>query len=426
MANPATKTAEKDCGVLKGNERSCAYPLSFASVDQKRFTFTWEVLKRNLGKLVAVNLMMLVCLMPMFVVLLLRQFALASEGLSGAYGSNLGAGYPAAPYILGEAELALWRVDNVYFSFLLLTSVFTALAVAGGTYATQKMLRSEEEFRLRDFFTGIRENYLSALTACALAFCALFFCVLVWNYAGYRMAVEQNVVLWVFVRIVDCVLFVPCLLIALWIVGVRANYDVPPLTTLKYVFRLGMPLFMPALVCVAIMALMALPVLWFGNSMLMIFAYAWFVFLGFAAMALVWSSFTDWTFESYLDRLKDAARLQERRAEEKRAKASGLSEEERLNMLRIGGKSVYLSQAIQPLNEGTKPYIPVGVMTAETLSSIADTRALIKKEAAEYASAHATEEKYVAYNKLFEEKEKILVESDKKGKKKKLPAKPLY
>lgn len=425
MANSATKkAAEKDLTVLKGNEKVCAYPLTSVSADQKRFSYTWEVLKRNFGKLVTVNLMMLCCLLPMIIVLVMRQLAVVDVGVSGIFGSNLGVGYPAAPFILGAEELALLRLDNIYFAFLLITSVFTAVGISGGIYSTQKMLRSDEEFKLKDFFIGVKENYLSTLTACALVFCALFLCVLVWNLAGYRLALDGNTVLWVFVRIVACVLFVPFLLLALWIVGIGGNYSVPALTKLKYSFQLGAPLLLPSLVCVGIMALMALPVLWLGDSMLMIFAYVWFALLAFSAMALVWSSFTDWTFDAYLDRLQGAARLQEKQAEEKRAKESGLTEEERLNMLRIGGRSVYLSRAIEPLNEGTKAYIPVGEMTAEVLAAMAENRAQIVQESAAYAEAHAAEEKYVSYNRLFDEKEKILTEN-KKGKKK-FASKPLY
>lgn len=425
MANAVKKAGGKDLSVLKGNERASAYRLFTMPADQNRFIFTWEVFKRNVGKLVTVNLLTLVCLLPMIALFILRNFGVTSEGVIGAYSSNLGIGYPGAPLILGEAELAVLRLDNIYFAFLLPISAFTALGIAGATYAVQKMLRSDEEVRIKDFFVGIKENYLSALTGCAVAFLALFFCVLVWNYAGYRMVVDGNLALWIFVRVVDCILIVPFFMVAFWIIGVGSNYAVPPLTAIKYVFRFGFPLFVPSIVCMAIVAVMALPVIWLSDRLMMLIAYAWFVFVGFAAMVMVWSSFTDWAFDSYLDRLKDESKAQEKKAEETRAKESGLSKEERWNMLRIGGKSAYLSRAIQPVNEGARPYIPAGKITQEELAQVARARAVIAEEAETYAAAHAQEEKYVAYNKLFDEKEKSLSQTGKKGKKK-LPQKPLY
>jgi hypothetical protein len=94
-----------------------------------------------------------------------------------------------------------------------------------------------------------------------------------------------------------------------------------------------------------------------------------------------------------------------------------------MNMLRVGGRSAYLARAIEPLDKG-EAYIPSVNFTAEDLQKVASSREQLRKAADDHAALHAKEEKYVAYNQLFDDREKAIT-SEGKSKKKKFNPKML-
>jgi hypothetical protein len=183
--------------------------------------------------------------------------------------------------------------------------------------------------------------------------------------------------------------------------------------TLRSVFIFSSRTVLQSVFCIV---LGVLPVILFlFGTLFVMLAGIWYLLFGFSTILLIWSSLTDWAFDLASDYTKGQIAAQEREEAVKSGKPK-LSDEERMNMLRVGGRSAYLSRAVEPLDNGTA-YIPPVCFTAEDLKKVADSRAQLRKAGNDYAALHEKEEKYTAYNQLFDEREKAIT-VDAKSKKK--------
>jgi hypothetical protein len=357
--------------------------------------------------------MTLVCFTPLIVLFVYRYLAVLSAGAVGPFADYLGVGYPAAPETTGLAEQMILRVDIFYFLIAIALSAVAALGFAGGTYCTRKLLRTDDPFRFVDFFRGIKEGYVYSFIACVVSFAVLFGMVCLWDYSAYAMATGASVALWIFLRIVAILVFAIVVLFSLWFLAVGSNYAMNAKGTLRSVFIFSSRTVLQSVFCIV---LGVLPVILFlFGTLFVMLAGIWYLLFGFSTILLIWSSLTDWAFDLASDYTKGQIAAQEREEAVKSGKPK-LSDEERMNMLRVGGRSAYLSRAVEPLDNGTA-YIPPVCFTAEDLKKVADSRAQLRKAGNDYAALHEKEEKYTAYNQLFDEREKAIT-VDAKSKKK--------
>ncbi|MBQ9081727.1 MAG: hypothetical protein IJY26_03745, partial [Clostridia bacterium] len=223
--NKAQLQDKADLTVLPGNEKSLGYKILPVPNDRGRFAFTWDVFKNKLGNLMYVNLLMLVFFTPLIAVFFLRYGSILTSGALGAFGDNLGVGYPASPDMTGLAEALMLEVNTLYFALAVAAAPFTAVGLAGGVYAVRKLLRSDDEFRLlKDFFTGVKKGYVASLVACVLSFAMIFVCVRVWDSAGYEIAMGGNVALNIVFRVLACLGVAIVILFSLWLTSVGSNY----------------------------------------------------------------------------------------------------------------------------------------------------------------------------------------------------------
>lgn len=424
MATTEVKEAQSSKNnYLKGNEKSLEYNVIPAPKDKGRFSLTWDRFSSNTGKMVFINLLMLLCFMPLFVLFYMRQYNISLEGAQGAFGGNLGIGYPAVPDLKGMAESIILRVDTLYFALAILASFFTALALSGGIYCTRKLMRSDEEVKLRDFIVGIKEGYFVALTASIIIFAVLFAAVYIWDYAGYRMATGGSAGLWITLRVLGWVVFAVAVLFSFWLLAIGSNYKQNPWVLTRYTVRFS---FYTAIQSILFILMFSVPaLLLLLSDIWSMIGYAWFILIGFSVALLIWASFSDWVFDSTLGYTQQQIDVQTQAAEAKKLAGTKISKEEFMDLLLVGSKSVYLSRAIQPLDEGEGVYSLSKKLTADDLAAAAENRAKIKAESEEYAAAHAEEEKYAEYNARFRDREKVVDAVDKKGKKKKFNPKML-
>lgn len=368
-----------------------------------------------------INMMMLIGFAPLIAVLYTRFSQVLSLGANGSFGANIGIGYPAIFDTVGEAESIILSVDIKFFAIAIVTALFSALSLAGGMYTARKSLRSDEMFRFRDFFIGIKEGYVPALIASAIAMVFVFGGVALWDYAALASALGGNIVLWVIVRILIILMLVAVMVICFWYLAIATNYDLPfgeiVKQTAYYVSRTGLQSVLVLSIAASPLLLVLLDSLMGGSLFTMLVVMAAFMIL-FEAELLVWSSFTDWAFDLSTGFLRSQAMAQNKAEATKKAQSAGdVSEEEKRNMLLVSTKSAYLSRAIPTVDEGTKAHV-VKNINLEEIKKAAENRKVIAEECAAYAKQHETDEQYVAYNRMFDDRDKALTETDKKGKKK--------
>lgn len=417
MAEIQGKASEQNLSVLPGNEKQVGYTVLPIPEGQGRFAFTGSVFLSRLTKLIAVNLLMLLFFSPLVVIFFMRVVRIAQLGAAGAFGDNLGIGYPAAPDTVGLAEQLMFNVDVLFYALAVAASLVAAVGLAGGMYCARKLVRSDDKLKLfGDFFTGVKQGYVSAAIACLLAFGGILLAVVVWDYAAVAMAAGESAGLWIALRVVVCIVAALLILFGLWVFAVGSNYRQSALGLLKNAATLGGGTFIPSVLFAALAAFPAL-LAFINQEILNFIIQIFYVLVGFSAALLVWASFADWAF----DRYAGFTALQTERQEQTRKEAlrAETSEQDVMGLLLAERKHEFLSRAIRPLGEGTQIELLPDTFSLSDLEKLAQTRRTVAEESRSFAAAHADEEKYKEYNARFADREKSLEERDKKGKRKK-------
>lgn len=417
MAEIQEKAAEQNLSVLPGNEKQVGYTVLPVPEGQGRFAFTGSVFLSRLTKLIAVNLLMVLFCSPLIVIFFMRVVRIAQLGAAGAFGDNLGIGYPAAPDTVGLAEQLMFNVDVLFYALAVAASLVAAVGIAGGMYCARKLVRSDDKLKLfGDFFTGVKQGYVSAAIACLLAFGGILLAVVVWDYAAVAMAAGESAGLWITLRVVVCIVAALLILFGLWVFAVGSNYRQSALGLLKNAATLGGGTFIPSVLFAALAAFPAL-LAFINQEILNFIIQIFYVLVGGSAALLVWASFTDWAF----DRYAGFTALQTERQEQTRKEAlrAQTSEQDVMGLLLAESKHEFLSRAIRPLDEGTQIELLPDPFSLSDLEKLAQTRRTVAEESRAFAAEHAEEEKYKEYNSRFADREKSLQELDKKGKRKK-------
>ena len=85
------------------------------------------------------------------------------------------------------------------------------------------------------------------------------------------------------------------------------------------------------------------------------------------------------------------------------------------------GRSQLASRPMKPIDDGRELYELPEAFSREDLARLRQSRKEMIEDADSYAEEHRNDERYVEYNKMWDEREKVLQDDDKKGKKKKRP-----
>ena len=175
--------------MLEGKERSEEYARS--TLPTNRWQLFFDIFKGNLGKLVKINLLMLLFFIPTIAVIIFGVIINESTGLTYPFGANLGIGYPAEPMQQGLSEMLVFYNDITINLFLMLSMVIASVGLAGGMYVIRNMVWTEGIFVANDFWRGVKLNYKNALQT-TLFFCIIYFlCTTLINVSQLSLAVGE-------------------------------------------------------------------------------------------------------------------------------------------------------------------------------------------------------------------------------------------
>ncbi|MBQ5927310.1 MAG: hypothetical protein IIX01_05245, partial [Clostridia bacterium] len=149
--------------MLEGKERSEEYARS--TLPTNRWQLFWDIFKGNFGKIVKLNLLILIFFIPVVIIVIMRQVLDQSNGILYPYGANLSMGYPATPNLVGLPESITMQSDMTTFGLIALASVLFSVGLSGGMYVVRNMVWTEGIFITNDFWKGVKLNYKNALQA---------------------------------------------------------------------------------------------------------------------------------------------------------------------------------------------------------------------------------------------------------------------
>ena len=411
--------------LLEGKEKSEEYARS--TLPTNRWQLFWDVFKGNFGKIVKVNLLILLFCIPMIAVIIIHVMLGEANAISYPFSANLGVGYPAAPGQKGLSEsITIYTNLTLYFG-LILTSFIAAVGLAGGMYVVRNMVWTEGIFVANDFWRGIKLNYKNALQT------ALFFCVILSlsgmliNVAEFSIvAGEISKAQRVWMRVSEAMsylLIVVSALVSFWLLALGVNYKLKFFAMLRNAFLLVLGT-LPQTVFFGVLALLPFALFLINGNLFLIIAIILVLLFGFAYALLVWLDFAQWVFDKYINPKIEGAKVgrgiyNKDGSSPSDSDDSAASIEYQRTILSYG-KSRLVARPIKPIDDSLQVYELPSSFTREDLKRLRESKQNITDDSEAYAEEHKNDLRYVEYNRQFEERERALQdETDKNGKKKK-------
>lgn len=401
---------------MQGNEIADDFKRKY--VGQGRWKDTWEVVKSNFWKLVALNLIVLIFFVPGIVVVYIRNVYIATIG--GIYPFNATVGNYPPDVLVGLAERVNLSADLLFYALIIVAGFIASIGVSGATYCIRKLVQTHGEFHFKSFFHGIKVGYLSTVMPAILFMLFLYGTFLIRDWTMIARATGERVggaiTAYVFVIIATVLAGI----YLAWVFAIGVSYRVK----FKYLFRNAFVLTIGTPIQTIFMAGFTLIPVWltFFGGFWLVLGYILFAFFGFSFMLISWLSFAQWAFDMYITPAVQVEKEAERakKSEKELAEEKAAEDKQRALELLAAGRSELISHPIKPIDR--QEMIPgLGkTFTRAQIAGAAENREKLTADIAAYEKEHEQDAVYVEYNKMFAEREKALAEPEKKGKKKKI------
>ncbi len=411
--------------LLEGKEKSEEYARS--TLPTNRWQLFWDIFKGNFGKIVKVNLLMLLFFIPMIMVIIFRILMAESNGVLYPFSANLGVGYPVAPMQPALVESLALSNNFILYIGLILTSFIAAVGLSGGMYVIRNMVWTEGIFVANDFWRGIKLNYKNALQACLFLTIVLLVCGSLINLVDFTLKDQQlstAQIVWMRIgQVMSYVFIVVAIMFTVWMIALGVNYKFNFFQMFRNAFFLAIGTFPQTIFFVAL-ALLPFGLFLLSGSLFTVIAVVLLLLFSLAYALLVWLDFSQWVFDRYLNPKIEGAKVG--RGIYNKDGTSALTGNdsaatiEYQRTLLAYGRSKLVAKPIKPIDDSLQVYELPSSFTREDLKRLRDSKQSIIDDSETYAEEHKNDIRYVEYNKKFDEREKALQTSvDKNGKKKK-------
>ena len=414
--------------LLEGKEKSEEYARS--TLPTNRWQLFWDIFKGNFGKIVKVNILVLIFFVPLLFVFLLNGMMNDYNSSTYPFGANLGVGYPAFPELNGVSETLVHNNDIIILLGIMLTSTIAAVGLAGGMYVIRNMVWTEGIFVGNDFWRGIKLNVKNALQTALFFTVILFLCKYMINLSNFNLAVSelgkwQKIFLQVS-QVTSYIFLILAAMMSLWMIALGVNYKLTFLKMLRNAFLMTIGT-LPQTIFFGLIALLPFALFYIGGTFMLLIAIIVLLLFAFAYALLVWLDFAQWVFDKYINPKLEGAKVGRGIYNQDGSSAltgddSGASIEYQ-RMLLSHGRSRLVARPIKPIDDSLQVYELPQAFTREDLQKLRESKQNIAEDTEAYAEEHKNDLRYVEYNRQFDEREKALQENDGKKKRKKVKTK---
>lgn len=415
--------------LLEGKERGDVYPRS--NLSPSHFSLFWDLLRGRFGKLVLLNFIVLLTLLPIVGIMAYRYLVVSAQDMLGPFGAGLNVGYPAFPDVIGYAERSVFYTDFLFFALLIPASAIAAIGVSGGMYIVRNLIRTEGIFVAKDFWQGVKRNFLSVFEALLIFTLILLLARITGNLANWNVALDHPQSGWLIAsKVVGYVIMSFMLLICLWMVPLGINYKQGPFELFRNAIAMTVGTFPQTVLFAALGIAPIFIILFVSNTFLFFLATVFYLTIGISWLLLIWMDYAEWAFDRFIS--PDTSATQKAAGGKEKAKTDAVAAAEKAlaeraalreyrRLIVAQGKSRLISRPVKPIDEGAEPYHLPETFSREDLRKLSESRKTMEADVTSYEEAHKNDERYVEYNRQFEDREKAL---EGNGKKKKPPKRP--
>lgn len=370
--------------MIEGPERAEGYARS--TLPTNRWELGWDVFKTNKGKLFGLNLLVLLCCLPLLALILMRYMLKTVDTAIYPFTQNLGLGYPVYPSTGGlEAQLAL-SVNVEFFKYSVIAVVFLAAGVAGGFYVMRNMVWAEGVMVVSDFWKGIKQNYFVVFFSLLFYTVVMALSVISLNMSSLLMATGSGVRwLLVIAQVFTYVIMLVATLMVLYMISLGVTYKLSFGKLIRNSFILSVAL-VPTNIFFAVFAAMFFLLIYFGTfiPIILVIAIVLAIAWGLSVFMLVWTDYSQWVFDTYINDKVPGAR------KDRGIYRSNKSEGEKNPEDAIIERSKLTEKPVKPITDTEiEIYELPTSFTRADLEKLEETKRAMREDSDRYSEEHA-------------------------------------
>ncbi len=372
--------------LIMGKERSEGYARS--TLPTNRWGLFWDVLKGSLSKVFLINILTLLFLIPLVLVLMLRNSYLTVSGANYPFAQGLAMGYPAMPSFNGFAEQITTQANLIYFGiFMPVAAIIASVGISGGAYVIRNLIWTEGTFVAKDFWHGIKVNFWIVVRSVLLYAVVLFLCIFAISSASTAQATGSNVG-WLLIisQIASYLLIIFSTIMVLYMITLGVTYELNFRQLFKNALIFTIALF-PFNLFFLLLTALPLALLWIG-SLFTIIGYILMITLGFAIMLMIWTNYSQWAFDRFINSKMEGGQTKRGIYEKAKVIKSEALQQYKAQMEQSTASSYLDGRPIKPIDDEELQLAELPQMfTRDDLDKLEESRQAIYKDHEEYVKA---------------------------------------
>lgn len=282
--------------ILLGSEKSEDYARS--TLPTNRWQLFWDIFKGSFFKLVKINLLILLFLIPLIFILIMKSGLISGYQNQVPFSQSLGLGYMAIGSLKGAAEGVVLSVNTSLMLFFPVVMLIGALGISGGAYVMRNVVWTEGSFVFRDFWHGIKTSFKKVVLL-SLLFSIIIYIFSLATATADVLSVQNQTALATIIKVFAYIILVVCTTIYLHSITMVETYEISVFRAIKNsaVFVIAFFINNLAFLFCAILPLL----LYLLGGIFMIIAIIIILLFGISWALLVWTTYSQWIYDTYIN-----------------------------------------------------------------------------------------------------------------------------
>ncbi len=396
--------------LMLGSEKSEEY--ARASLPSNRWELFWDIFKGKFGKLIIINLLVLLFCVPFIALMIFRSMSISAYGTMYPFSQGFGVGYGAFPSMAGWPESIVHMVNGSILIFSPVAFFIAAVGISGGAYVIRNMVWTEGIFVANDFWRGIKQNFKQMLLIFLLYSLVFYISFLSISLSDKNLALGVNNA-WLFkvLKVLTYIVLITFSAMTFHMITMCVTYKLKFRHLIKNSLLFTFA-FLPHNVIFLSLGLIPFILLLFGGF-LMIIGILMILLFGFSLFLLVWTDYCQWIFDNFVNhRIKGAQKNKGIYTKVNGDNSAALKKyREQLAMVKPSSLS---TKPIKPItdDELTLAELPTS-FSRKDIEKLNESRKVLYEDHEKYIEEHKNDPKFAPTEKDAE-LEKIRLEREKR------------
>ena len=386
--------------LLMGAEKSEAYARD--SLPSNRWELFWDIFKNRFGKLVIINLLTTLFLIPLYALFIIRS--LVMTGLGGLYPFTqpFGTGYLAPESMVGYGETIAFSANTYVFLFLPVALAIASVGISGCAYVIRNMVWTEGLFVSNDFWHGIKSNFKNIVLA-LVGYSFILYVAIVADSLINQILVYSIAPSWL-LYVAKILLYAVCVFFGIMVmhmITMTVTYELSFGKVLKNAFYLTIGAFPANVVFILLSGFMVL--LLFMGSFMMGLGIILMLLIGISFAMLVWTDYCQWLYDKFINPRIKGAKVNRGIYERIKDNKSKAIEQYKVQLDSI--KSSLNSRPIKPIpdEELTLAELPES-FSRKDIEKLNESRKALYEDNENYIKAHENDPEFEKYRQAEEKR----------------------